>query len=529
MFLICLIFLASACTAVSAETPGSQADETAAVQEAPVPSLTLNKSEMTINRGKTARLEHRLQNAKSATYTWVTSDPSVATVTYGAVKGIGPGNAVITCTAKLPDGSTLSAQAKVTVLVPVQSISFNMPQDIVLDVGESCRFIEKIEPDNASDKSVEWSSTNSAVATVDETGLVTAVGAGKTTIIATAKDGSRQKGQKQISVRSLLCNENIVFVTEPEGRSFTFDYFGKDWKGKVAVTAKGKNFSYTVTENNGKVEVFLTPLAVGKGSLTFSDRMDPNSRITVIIRVTSDAIPLNQYLLFTDVTTRRDSMTLTVLNHSGMDLVSYDLRFIPYNKAGEQIFLPGGPGSEIRHYEFNGRFSSGKTKMEKLVFSPYEGVDHMEIALVSVTPAGGSRIDLADNALYWYSTANKKYHEAPAVKAVNCQPDSETAEKGDSFWLGYICSEVTPELAEHYGYSHSGVCVTEVEKGSLAEQAGLREKDLIYAADGILLEADPCAVSKAKAKISEGGSITLAVERPGENGTVEIIITSYLK
>lgn len=519
LLLLCLALLLCACGAL-----GEAATETAAQEEA-APSMTLSKTEMTINRGKTARLDHILKNAKTATYTWETSDPKVATVTYGAVKGMGPGTAVITCTAKLPDGTRLTAEATVTVLMPVSGVTLISPQDVVLNVGESFAFSAKVEPENASDPSLEWASSNPEVARVDGKGTVTAVSAGKATITATAKDGSKQRGQKIVYVRSMLCEEQTVFVTGPEGKHFTLSYFGKDWKGRAAVTSKGKYFNYSVTEKDGKVDVFLSPLAVGRGSLTFSDRMDPYTRITVVVRVTVDAIPLNQTLLFTDVMTRKDSLTLSVLNHSGKDAAAFDLRFIPYNKEGEQLFLSEKPGGEIRHYQVAGRFGAGKTIQEKLFFSPYTGVEYLEVALVSVTFTDGTRIDLADQALYWYSTRTKKYQEAPAAAAVNCLPDSETREKDESFWLGYVYSEVTPELTEHYGYVHSGICVTEVEKGSLAEKAGLRAGDLIYAADGVPLETDPWAVSKAKAGIAGGGRLTLSVERPGETGTKEVIIT----
>lgn len=516
-------------TAAPADADPGTRESTMTIPEgeaAEAASMTLNPNTVTLNRGKTVRLEHVLKNARSATYTWESSNPKVATVVYGAVKGTGPGHAVITCTAKLPDGRTLTAMANVTVLVPVQSITLTGNQG-ALNPGESARLFCTVSPDNASNQAVTWSSSHPEVATVDDTGLVTAVSAGKATITCTAADGSRQKAQKQISVRSIVCGESIVFVTEPEGRSFTLDYYGSNWQSNVAVTAKGSNFSYRTEEKNGKAEVFLTPLAAGKGTLTFSDRYNADTRITVVIRVTSGAIPLNQYILFKDVKTRKDSLTLTVLNHSGADIAGYDLRFIPYNKAGEQLYLPEEAGGESRHYVFSGRFSSGKTRTEKLMFSPYEGVDHLDLALVSVTLADGTRIDLADNALYWYSTGKKKYLEEPETRAVNCLPDRETTEKAESFLLGYVWSEVTPELAEHYGYRRSGLRVTEVEPGSLAEQAGLREKDLIIAADGTALQTDPYAADRAKAKIANGGSMTLTVERPGEAGTREIIITRY--
>lgn len=73
-----------------------------------------------------------------------------------------------------------------------------------IKVNESFVLGISVEPDNALDRSVQWSSSNTNVATVDSNGRVTAVAAGTAVIKAAAKDGSG---------RYAVCN---VTVTEPE-------------------------------------------------------------------------------------------------------------------------------------------------------------------------------------------------------------------------------------------------------------------------------------------------------------------------
>lgn len=60
----------------------------------------------------------------------------------------------------------------------------------------------QVLPEEADDKTVLWKSTNEAVATVDESGRVTAVGTGTTTITGTAGDGSKVKAQIGATVKA---------------------------------------------------------------------------------------------------------------------------------------------------------------------------------------------------------------------------------------------------------------------------------------------------------------------------------------
>ena len=70
----------------------------------------------------------------------------------------------------------------------VESIKLNKNSK-ALNVGDTFTLTATVKPDNATDKSVTWSSSNTSVATVDENGAVTAVSEGTATITATASNG----------------------------------------------------------------------------------------------------------------------------------------------------------------------------------------------------------------------------------------------------------------------------------------------------------------------------------------------------
>ena len=136
-------------------------------------------------------------NGATTTLSWQSSNTSVATVdSNGNLTTSGLGTTIITCTAH----NGVSAQCVVTVNpVLVSGITLN-ESEAEMTVGENLQLSATVAPDNATDKSVIWSSTNEAVALVSESGLVTAVGSGTCQIKATANDGSGKTGSCLMTV-----------------------------------------------------------------------------------------------------------------------------------------------------------------------------------------------------------------------------------------------------------------------------------------------------------------------------------------
>ena len=107
---------------------------------------------------------------------------------FGNVTAIALGAAVISATAA--DGSGGSAECSVTVVpTPVEYISLS-ETEWSGRVGHSFTLTATVEPSDATDKTVIWSSSDESIATVDSDGNVTAVSVGDAVITATAADGS---------------------------------------------------------------------------------------------------------------------------------------------------------------------------------------------------------------------------------------------------------------------------------------------------------------------------------------------------
>ena len=175
-----------------------------------VTGLKLNKSSVDILKGKTYQLKGTVtpSDATNKQLNWISSDTSVATVnSKGVVTAKKVGKATITCKAK--DGSGIKANCTVTVKQPVTSITLDYSTASAY-TGMTLPLTAKVSPSNAANKKVTWKSSNTAVATVNSNGVVTAKKAGTATITCTAADGSKVAGKCIFTVMD--CTKTQAFV-----------------------------------------------------------------------------------------------------------------------------------------------------------------------------------------------------------------------------------------------------------------------------------------------------------------------------
>ena len=159
----------------------------------PVQSVSLDKTTLSLNVGENTTLTATVtpSNADDKTITWSSSNTAVATVdANGKVTAVAAGEAVITVTTT-DGGKTATCAVTVTnPAVPVQSVSLDKTE-LSLAVGKDGTLTATVLPENADDKTVTWSSSNTAVATVDANGKVTAVAVGEAIITVTTTDGAK--------------------------------------------------------------------------------------------------------------------------------------------------------------------------------------------------------------------------------------------------------------------------------------------------------------------------------------------------
>ena len=162
----------------------------------PVEKIKLD-SEMTVTTSGLHELEYTIEpaNASIQDLEWESTDAAVAKVQYSSGRYVlyAYKNGTTTITATATDGSGVTASCEVTVNInyPVQGISLNHDAKTFTKAGETLQLTATIYPDSATNKTVTWKSSDKTVATVDESGLVTAVGNGTANITATTEDGGK--------------------------------------------------------------------------------------------------------------------------------------------------------------------------------------------------------------------------------------------------------------------------------------------------------------------------------------------------
>ena len=141
----------------------------------------------------------------NATYTsvhWSSSDKNVAWVDgWGKVTGLSAGTATITCTSV--KNQDVKATCQITVHQHVRDIFVTAEKEGLLP-GETAQLSALCYPTDSDNKNVSWASSDEAVATVNATGVVTALTYGEAIITATSVDGGNVSGSHSVTVEHEL-------------------------------------------------------------------------------------------------------------------------------------------------------------------------------------------------------------------------------------------------------------------------------------------------------------------------------------
>jgi len=230
-------------------------DDIFASEDNPTPAyLSMSEAPVTLKAGDTYR--RKAISVTTAVVEYTSSDTNVATVNgEGLVTAKAEGTTTITATAtgySSQNGKKIYQPASVSYVVtvvpatvPVTSITLN-ETNLNKKVGDAAvTLTATIAPDDATDKTVTWESSNTSVATVAD-GVVTFVGAGTATITATATNGTADTSDD----KTATCAVTVALPPIPY-KTYTWDGSTLSGPTDASATEYTKVTSSTVTWSDG--------------------------------------------------------------------------------------------------------------------------------------------------------------------------------------------------------------------------------------------------------------------------------------
>ena len=214
-----------------------------------VASIKLNKTLITNKKGSKVKLKATVKPSKADNriIKWQTSNKKVATVNKkGNVKITGKGYAIITC--KSADGSGVNGRCVVNNSSKAKSIKLNKTK-LNVKANKTAKLKATVK---GKCKAVSFVSKNNKIATVNDSGVVTGVEKGKTTIIAKTMDGSKKSVKCTVTVTghnfdSWKITKNSTCVTEGTEQR-TCKSCKKTETRKIKKTSHTWESEYTVTK-----------------------------------------------------------------------------------------------------------------------------------------------------------------------------------------------------------------------------------------------------------------------------------------
>ncbi len=246
-----------------------------------VTSINFESNSIKLKIGSNYNLRSRMtikpSNATNKKITWTSSNTSIATVNDGLVTALKAGT--VTVTAKSSNGKTATCTFVIsnnssTQEVEVTSISFES-NNINMNVGKSYNLKSRmtIKPDNATNKTVTWTSSNTSVATVKD-GVVTALKAGTATVTAKSNNGKTATCTFVIKNSGSTTSDAISSDGTINNKYFNIVTGSGVNKSTALANTKGLNEAISYAKKNGIKTIKLT-----KGTYVVANIVNKNETI----------------------------------------------------------------------------------------------------------------------------------------------------------------------------------------------------------------------------------------------------------
>ena len=230
--------------------------------EVPITEVQLGREALDMYEGDTFKLTATVlpvNTTDSKDISWSSNNEAVATVSEdGTVTAKSVGTALITATST--NGKTASCTVTVEKkLIPITEVSLSESAVGIIE-GNTHKLTATVLPENTTDsKSVSWSSSNEAVATVSEDGTITAKSAGTAVITATSENGKTAScaitvEKKLIPITEVLIDKSSATLTEGDSTTLTATVLPENTTDRKDISWSSSNNDIATVDTTGHVE-----------------------------------------------------------------------------------------------------------------------------------------------------------------------------------------------------------------------------------------------------------------------------------
>ena len=259
----------------------------------PIMSVKLNQKELVMKKETSSSLRATINPSNTTDdkkLTWTSSDNEIATVSStGVLTARKPGTAIITVTTS----NGISDTCNVTVISEITSVALNLTA-ISIEEGTSQLLRATINPSDTTDsKELTWKSSNTSVATVDQTGVVTAVKKGVATITVQTTNGRKAECKitvnpavENIPIESVSLNKSKLNLEEENTETLRATINPSNTTDDQKLVWSSDNPTVATVDQTGKI----TANSAGEAIITVTT--SNNKTASCVVIVTKKPIPI---------------------------------------------------------------------------------------------------------------------------------------------------------------------------------------------------------------------------------------------
>ena len=233
--------------------------------------------------------------------TWSSSDSSIVSVDEnGVITGLKEGTAAVTVTSS--NGKSATCVVKVTKnAVDVKNIKLSTNK-LTMKVGSVNQLIATIEPSNATNRELVWSSSDSSIATVNNKGVIKGIREGVVTITVKTKNGTviakstitienvPTPTSTPMVIESLSFNENNISVKKGDSLNLVVTVKPSELSSSK-LTWKSSDSSIVSVDENGVIK------GLKEGTTTITVTSSNGKSATCKVTVTAESIDVEKIIL----------------------------------------------------------------------------------------------------------------------------------------------------------------------------------------------------------------------------------------